>query len=136
MRVFRPAKPEDFVEIDIIRAENGSTLPREEDVNYFVSDRDGMITAFYGWRMDPVDLRALVIDFYGSKARDWMDLLADMNKHADDVGIQLSGWVDLRAIVCPPGIDICRLVTLSTEKDAGFSYLSKDWAILLVLRIF
>ena len=96
MRVFRPAKPEDFVEIDIIRAENGSTLPREEDVNYFVSDRDGVITAFYGWRMDPVDLRALVIDFYGSKARDWMDLLADMNKHADDVGIQLSGWVDVR----------------------------------------
>jgi hypothetical protein len=93
-RVFRAAQDHDFEQIDAIRAEHGSVAPRMEDVSYYVSDRNGRVTAFFGLKMDG-PTRALVVDFYGTKAFDWRALFEKLCVDADKAGVELSAWVFL-----------------------------------------
>lgn len=91
MRLFRAAQDHDWRQIDAIRAEHGSTAPRLPDVSYYVCERAGRITAFFGLRMDG-RTRALVADFYGAKAADWKALFEKLCTDADKAQVELSGW--------------------------------------------
>jgi hypothetical protein len=90
-RIFRAAQDHDFEQIDAIRAEHGSVAPRMEDVSYYVCERSGRITAFFGLKMDG-KTRALVADLYGTKAADWKALFEKLCTNADKAGVELSGW--------------------------------------------
>jgi hypothetical protein len=93
-RKFRPAKPADFIQIDSIRFEHGSTAPRQPDVKYVVAERDGRVTAFFGLRHDG-PTRALVVDFYGRNAHDWKALQEKLMADSDKRGVELSAWCSI-----------------------------------------
>lgn len=81
-----------FPQIDAIRPH--PEIPRDPSVLYTVAEREGRVTAFYGLKIDPSDKhRALVVDFYGTNARDWRKLLDHLLWSSDETGLELSAWV-------------------------------------------
>jgi len=88
----RKALESDLIQVDSIRP--NSEIPRDPSVRYTVAERDGCVTAFFGLKIDPNDEhRALVVDFFGTNARDWKKLLICLLSWADLHGIELSAWV-------------------------------------------
>jgi hypothetical protein len=87
--------PRDQQRIEAIRKQNYAGQPMLNDpaVEYIVYDNDGLITAMYGVKFDKVTRRALIVDMYGTNARDWMKLYRYLLAWADKFGIQISGWV-------------------------------------------
>lgn len=86
------ARGDEYAQIDAIRAKfSPPASQREAGVRYMVAERNHVVTAFYGLKVE--DGRALVVDFYGTNARDWERLLALLLRVSDEERIELSAWV-------------------------------------------
>lgn len=92
----RTFHPSDWGQIDAIRRPHyGGFEPlTDPNVQYMVAERAGQITALYGYKMDG-GTRALIVDFFGTNARDWEDLCEYLLRWADQRGIELSAWCSL-----------------------------------------
>ncbi|MDE2104264.1 MAG: hypothetical protein KGL39_43910 [Patescibacteria group bacterium] len=91
MRKLRRATKKDDSAIEILRNVHGSVAPRLPEVDYSVVDHNGTITTCFGLKFDG-PTRALVVDFYGSDARDWEFAFDRLCEAADKNGVELSGW--------------------------------------------
>lgn len=82
-----------YPQIDAIRRKFYGDRPvlNDPQVLYTVAVRGDRVTACYGLKVE--GKRALVVDFYGTNARDWKKLLHQLLWYSDEVGLELSAWV-------------------------------------------